>query len=78
MVVMTSVTVVVATPVKTDLRSDGGGDERWGHENKTLRALYQSRHSLKSHSDSDPSLTSLISAVFVSLTYCYDLCWIWH
>ncbi|KAF2611791.1 hypothetical protein F2Q70_00013210 [Brassica cretica] len=27
---MTSVTVVVATPVKTDLRSDGGGDERWG------------------------------------------------
>ena len=30
MVVMTSVTVVVATPVKTDLRSDGGGDERWG------------------------------------------------
>ncbi|KAF2595014.1 hypothetical protein F2Q70_00043769 [Brassica cretica] len=30
MVVMTSVAVVVATPVKTDLRSDGGGDERWG------------------------------------------------
>ncbi|KAG2266248.1 hypothetical protein Bca52824_073327 [Brassica carinata] len=27
---MTSVTVVVATPVKTDLRSDGGGDERLG------------------------------------------------
>ncbi|KAF3531356.1 hypothetical protein DY000_02040057 [Brassica cretica] len=26
---MRSVTVVVATPVKTDLRSDGGGDERW-------------------------------------------------
>ncbi|KAF3525732.1 hypothetical protein F2Q69_00048767 [Brassica cretica] len=30
MVVMTSVAVVVATPVKTNLRSDGGGDERWG------------------------------------------------
>ncbi|KAG2330081.1 hypothetical protein Bca4012_020363 [Brassica carinata] len=30
MVVMTSVTMVVATPVKTNLRSDGGGDERWG------------------------------------------------
>ena len=26
----TSVTVVVATPVKTDLRSHGGGDERLG------------------------------------------------
>ena len=29
MLVMTSVTVVLATPVKTYLRSEGGSDERW-------------------------------------------------
>ncbi|WZZ78792.1 hypothetical protein YC2023_099364 [Brassica napus] len=49
---------------------------KW-HTNKTRRVLYRF-HLSNLNSNFDSSLTSLISANFVSLTDCYELGWIWQ
>ena len=50
---------------------------KW-HTNKTRRVLYRFHRSSNLNSDFDSSLTSLISANFVSLTDCYELSWVWQ